>query len=96
MTSWRHSRGGQREIALWNVGMLATLLAAHRNQAGRPTVWQGLAVLSTALGINHLAAAAEEPKALGHWLGVGANLAGALIAMRAPAGTPVAAKQSNT
>lgn len=87
-TAWPHSHGWQREIALWNVGMLATLLAVQRSEAGASRVWPGLAVLSTGLGINHLTAAVRTPNAPGHWLGTVANLAGVFAAIQAQARKP--------
>jgi hypothetical protein len=63
-STWRHSAGWQREIALWNVGLSTALLRTIR-EPGEPaaiTLAHGLRVLSVVLGLNHVAALGSKPR----------------------------------
>ena len=57
-TSWGEAPGWQREIALWNVGLIAAILYAVKKRTTellRLMTLQSM-ILCWALGINHLAA----------------------------------------
>ena len=57
-TSWGESPGWQREIALWNVGLIAAILYAVKKRTKellRLMTLQSM-ILCWTLGINHLAA----------------------------------------
>ena len=61
-TSWGTSSGWQREIALWNVGLIAAILAAVLKQSEgmlRLMTFQS-AVLCPCLGGNHLFALVQD------------------------------------
>lgn len=63
-STWRHSAGWQREIALWNVGLCSMLVRALRKpeEPAAITLAHGLRVLSVALGLNHLVALRGKPR----------------------------------
>lgn len=73
-TTWGYNQGWQREIAIWNLGMLV-LIAALRRENVDPdrSLIAGFAVLSALFGANHLDAALKSPRSWGNWLGATAN-----------------------
>jgi hypothetical protein len=83
-TKWGDNDGWQREIAIWNVGTLAAILASRRWPADPDRAFAaGFAVLSSLFGANHLAAALESPRSVGNWLGAAANGAGLAVGLAA-------------
>ncbi|MDF2869363.1 MAG: hypothetical protein K0R05_938 [Anaerocolumna sp.] len=56
LTSWENSRGWQREIALWNIGIISAILVAliKQNIEYMKILSFQLTVLCWVLGINHL------------------------------------------
>ncbi len=56
LTSWGNSRGWQREIALWNIGIISAILAAliKQNIEYMKILTYQLTVLCWVLGTNHL------------------------------------------
>jgi hypothetical protein len=74
---WGYNGGWQREIAIWNVGMLTTI-AALRGQGADVDkgLMTGFMVLSALFGANHLVAAVQAPRSVGNWIGAAANAFG--------------------
>jgi hypothetical protein len=73
-TSWGYNGGWQREIAIWNVGTLATLATLRHDGTDRERgLIEGFALLSALLGANHLAAALRSPRSVGNWVGAASN-----------------------
>lgn len=84
MTSWGSSEGWQREIAIWNVGMMVALLRARkRDPATEHDFLASFTFMGLLLGANHLAATLRSPRSLGNWLGVLANATGVAAAVAA-------------
>jgi hypothetical protein len=76
-TGWGRNKGWQREIAIWNVGLLTTIWRVRQPGADVDrALATGFSVLSALFGINHLAAAASSPRSWGNWLGAVANAVG--------------------
>jgi hypothetical protein len=63
-STWRHSAGWQREIALWNVGLSSALLRAilEPNEPAAITLAHSLRVLSVVLGLNHVSTLRSKPR----------------------------------
>jgi len=63
-STWRHSAGWQREIALWNVGLSSALLRAIREpeEPAAITLAHSLRILSVTLGLNHVVALRNRPR----------------------------------
>jgi hypothetical protein len=63
-STWRHSAGWQREIALWNVGLSSALVRTlvKPNEPAAITLAHSLRILSVALGLNHVAALRGRPR----------------------------------
>ena len=58
---WDYNAGWQREIAIWNVGVLTTIAALRRPGADVDTgLMTGFMVLSGLFGANHLVAAGRR------------------------------------
>ena len=76
-THWDYNGGWQREIAIWNLGTLTTIVALGRepSEVDRSLI-TGFAVLSALFGANHLAAALKSPRSWGNWVGAGTNAVG--------------------
>jgi hypothetical protein len=73
-TRWAYNPGWQREIAIWNLGTLATLAALRREGADVDrSLIAGFAVLSALFGANHLSAALRSPRSVGNWIGAASN-----------------------
>jgi hypothetical protein len=83
-TAWGHNPGWQREIAIWNLGTLATIVRLRRHP-GDPdrAMAGGFAVLSGLFGLNHLVAGMRSPGSWGNWLGAAANVTGIGLAAAA-------------
>lgn len=79
-TAWGHNPGWQREIAVWNIGMIVAASLTKRSDPERALLL-GFAVLAAMLGTNHLNAAVRSPSAVGNWMGVTANAAGLAAAV---------------
>lgn len=81
ITLWGRNAGWQTEIAIWNAGMALVLVGLLRQtETVQAVALPGLAVLSLALGVNHLQTAIDHPGYVGHWLGAGANFTAVLLA----------------
>jgi len=63
-STWRHSAGWQREIALWNVGVSSALVRTllRPSEPAAITLAHSLRILSVALGLNHVAALRGRPR----------------------------------
>jgi hypothetical protein len=86
-TAWGHNDGWQREITIWNLGMLTTIVALRREHTDPDrSLITGFAVLSSLFGANHLAAALHSRRSWGNWLGAGANAIGLGTGLTALAG----------
>jgi hypothetical protein len=87
-TRWDYNPGWQREIAIWNLGTLASLTALRRERADVDrSLVAGFAVLSTLFAVNHLSAALRSPRSVGNWIGAGSNVVGlgfGIAALAAP------------
>jgi uncharacterized membrane protein HdeD (DUF308 family) len=87
-TKWGRNAGWQREIAIWNVGLLTTIWGVRQPDADVDrALATGFSVLSGLFGANHLAAALSSPRSWGNWLGAGANAVGlavGLVALSSP------------
>jgi hypothetical protein len=82
-SKWGHNSGWQREIAIWNVGILTTIAALRREGADADTgLMTGFMVLSALFGANHLAAAVQSPRSVGNWAGAAANGVGLSTGLR--------------
>jgi hypothetical protein len=82
-TKWGYNGGWQREIAIWNVGMLTTIVALRRQAVDADkSLITGFMVLSALFGANHLAAAVQSPRSVGNWVGAAANGAGLNTGLR--------------
>lgn len=76
-TSWGRNAGWQREITIWNIGLLTTIARLRRPGADIDRALAGgFCVLSALFGLNHLTAALRSPHSWANWLGAGANAAG--------------------
>jgi len=78
MSTWGHSPGWQREIALWNIGCSIVSLASLKlksNEATIPVVL-GFTVMFLCLGTNHLFALFTDPLSKFHWPPFIANYVG--------------------
>jgi hypothetical protein len=73
-STWSHSAGWQREIALWNVGLSSALLRGIREpeEPAAITLGHSLRILSIALGLNHVVALRNRPRFV-HLGGAGGN-----------------------
>ena len=83
-STWRHSAGWQREIALWNVGLSSALLRAilEPKEPAAITLAHSLRILSIALGLNHLVALRNQPRFV-HLGGAGGNALAVAVLSRA-------------
>jgi hypothetical protein len=72
-TKWGYNDGWQREIAIWNVGMLTAVTALRRGVDVDRSLIAGFSVLSALFGANHLDAALRSRHAWSNWLGATAN-----------------------
>ena len=72
-TAWGYNEGWQREIAIWNVGMLTAVTALRRGVDVDRSLIAGFSVLSALFGANHLDAALRSRHAWSNWLGATAN-----------------------
>ncbi len=80
---WDYNGGWQREIAIWNVGMLTTIASLRRRGADVDKgLMTGFMLLSALFGANHLAAAAQAPRCAGNWIGAVANAVGVGTGLR--------------
>jgi hypothetical protein len=63
-STWEHSGGWQREIALWNVGLSSALLRAllEPEEPAPVALAHSLRILSVALGLNHVVALRSKPR----------------------------------
>jgi hypothetical protein len=63
-STWEHSAGWQREIALWNVGLSSALLRAllKPEEPAPVALAHSLRILSVALGLNHVVALRNKPR----------------------------------
>jgi hypothetical protein len=63
-STWPHSAGWQREIALWNVGLSSALLRGIREpeEPAAITLGHSLRILSIVLGLNHVVALRNKPR----------------------------------
>lgn len=89
-TAWGPNHGWQREIAIWNLGLLTIVWRARQPDADidRALV-TGFSVLSSLFAINHLAAATKSPRSWAHWLAATGNVIGLAIgAASTPRHTP--------
>jgi hypothetical protein len=83
-TAWGPNEGWQREIAIWNLGLLTTIWKLRQPDADVDrALATGFSVLSGLFGINHLAAASRSPTSWGNWLGAGANAVGLGVGLAA-------------
>lgn len=81
-SGWGYAHGWQREIAIWNVGMITVILLVRRPDTDIDrSLLSAFLVLSSLLGQNHLSAL-RSSRGLTHWLGAAANTAGAYIALQ--------------
>ena len=83
-STWRHSAGWQREIALWNVGLSTALVRTilEPNEPAAITLAHSLRILSVALGLNHLVALRNQPRSV-HAGGAGGNVLAVALLSRA-------------
>jgi hypothetical protein len=78
-TIWGYTPGWQREIGLWNIGLILVLSGLLRSGIDFARyVIPGITILGACFGLNHLIAAIYSPGSLGHWAGFGANSTGIL------------------
>ncbi len=63
-STWQHSVGWQREIALWNVGLSSALVRTilEPEEPAAITAAHSLRILSAVLGLNHVAALRGRPR----------------------------------
>jgi hypothetical protein len=87
-STWNHSPGWQREIALWNVGLSSALVRTivEPEEPAAITLAHSLRVLSVVLGLNHVAALRSKPRFV-HLGGAGGNALAVAFLSRALAGT---------
>jgi hypothetical protein len=79
-TSWSYAPGWQREIALWNIGIIAVIFLVRGNGTSVDDRFlPALAFLSLMLGTNHLVAALKDRSKIGHWAGVIGNYFGVAV-----------------
>jgi hypothetical protein len=79
-TIWGHAPGWQREIALWNISLIAAIFLIRRgSDSADKIILPALAVLSFLLGTNHFIAALSSYKKLGHWAGAFGNYLGVFL-----------------
>ncbi len=77
VTIWGRNVGWQTEIAIWNAGVALLIIELlRRSDDAHAAAIPGLALLSSAFGINHLLAGMSAPAEIGHWMGAGANFMG--------------------
>lgn len=83
-STWQHSAGWQREIALWNVGLSSALVRTilEPEEPAAITLAHSLRVLSVVLGLNHVAALRGRPRFV-HLGGAGGNALAAAALSRA-------------
>jgi hypothetical protein len=83
-STWGYNSGWQREIAIWNVGIVTTVAALRRQGVNADKgLMTGFTVLSALLGANHLSAAIHSPRSVSNWIGAAANGAGlGVVAVR--------------
>ena len=88
-TAWGHNPGWQREIAIWNLGTLVTIVRLRRHP-GDPdhALASGFTVLSGLFGLNHLVAGLRSPRSWGNWMGAAANITALGLAADALARDP--------
>jgi len=80
-TSWGQSRGWQREIGFWNLGMLVAVvlvIGAESPRAAR-RIAAALVLMFACFGTNHLVAVLAHPQAWLHWVPLAANYAGVIL-----------------
>jgi 2-keto-4-pentenoate hydratase/2-oxohepta-3-ene-1,7-dioic acid hydratase in catechol pathway len=82
-TAWGANEGWQREIAIWNLGLLTIVLRARRLPDIDDALLDGFTVLSSLFAVNHLAAAVRSPRSDAHWLAATGNLAGIAMGIAA-------------
>jgi hypothetical protein len=76
-SAWGFASGWQREIACWNIAMVALILALRSTRPPPDAViLPVLALLSLMLGTNHLIAAIRNPRKATHWAGLAGNSLG--------------------
>jgi KinB signaling pathway activation protein len=79
-TSWGFAPGWQREIAFWNIGIVALIVSLRVSfPTADATILPALALLSLLLGANHLVAALKDRAKMGHWAGVAGNFLGVAL-----------------
>lgn len=74
-TSWGRSPW-QREVVIWNVGTLASILAMQRSESDpNRALVKGYTLLSALFSVNHLRAALGRPviRNRSHWTAAAAN-----------------------
>ena len=82
-SKWGYNSGWQREIVIWNIGMLTTIGALRRQGADADDgLMAGFTVLSALFGANHLSAAIQSPRSVSNWIGAAANGAALGVARR--------------
>lgn len=83
-TAWGPNDGWQREIAIWNLGLLTIVWKARRPGADIDrALITGFSVLSSLFAANHLAAAVRKPRSHANWIAAAGNIAGLTIGARA-------------
>jgi hypothetical protein len=83
-STWRHSPGWQREIALWNVGLSSALVRSilEPEEPAAISLAHSLRILSVALGLNHVVALRHRPRFV-HAGGAGGNALAVAVLSRA-------------
>ena len=76
-TAWGPNEGWQREIAIWNLGLLTIIWKVRRpgTDIDRALI-SGFSVLSSLFAVNHLVAGLRSPRSWGHWVAAVGNIAG--------------------
>lgn len=84
-TAWGFAPGWQREIALWNVGMVIVIANAiwSADPADIRAVATAMVILNSLLGTNHLVAVRLHRAARLHWMGAAVNYIGVAIGVAA-------------
>ena len=78
--SWGLAPGWQREIAFWNIAIVALIFFLRASvPSADSAILPALALLSLMLGANHLIAAIRHPAKIGHWAGASGNLLGVVL-----------------
>lgn len=83
-TVWGPNPGWQREIAIWNIGMLVALLRTRERHPDLDREFLSVfAIMALLLGANHSAATLRSPSNPGNWIGALANAGGLAAAVAA-------------